>query len=268
MPIGHKLKYLQELPIFYICFKIKNMVRKLGMVLLSLVLCVGVYAQDNEKEELAFSRKKFYASSDFDGAIFSTALKEDLPGGPGRVNTIRFTYLNLGIRLNYDFSDVVGVFSGLSVKNIGFIEKSNVVPDSTIKRRVYSAGVPLGLKVGNLKNKTYFFFGGGVDLPLNYREKGFVKRTDKDKFNEWFSDRVPSYMPFAFAGVTLNGVYLKAQYYPNNFMNPDYTVQPNVGFPYKPYALYDIQLLTFSIGLDIRYSNKFVIVKPDGDLIM
>lgn len=244
------------------------MTRKLGLVL----LCIGLYgtlhAQDNEQEDLSFARKKFYASSDFDGAIFSTAFKEDVPGGPGRVNTIRFTYLNLGLHLNYDFSNTVGIFSGLSVKNIGFIEKSNVVPDSTIKRRVYNAGVPLGFKIGNFRNKTYFFFGGGVDLPFNYREKGFVKRSDKDKFSEWFSDRVPSYMPFAFAGITFDGIYLKAQYYPNNFMNPDFQEQPVIGFPYKPYALYDIQLLTFSIGLDIRYSNKFVIVKPDEDLVM
>jgi hypothetical protein len=44
-------------------------------------------------------------------------------------------------------------------------------------------------------------------------------------------------MPYAFAGIAINkGFTFKAQYYPNNFLNPDFTTNG-----IKPYAGYDVQ---------------------------
>ncbi|MCB0698799.1 MAG: hypothetical protein H6551_10570 [Chitinophagales bacterium] len=223
-------------------------------------------------DELIFAPKKFYFSNDFDGALLSTALQTQSPAGPGNVGTPRFSYFwNGGFNVNYDFSKVIGLFSGLSVKNIGFIEKSAVKADSTIKRRVYTIGVPLGIKIGNLKKKQYIFIGGGVDFPFNYKEKGYIVRNNKEKFNEWFSDRTPRTMPYGFVGFSVKGFYVKAQYYPSNFMNPDYIATTNsVTLPVvKPYAAYDVQLLVFSIGFDIRYGQKMKITpKSKEDPVM
>src|SRR6185312_6277682 len=107
------------------------------------------------------------------------------------------------------------------LKNVGFIEKR---ADTTIKHRTYNLGIPIGLKFGNMRDRSYFFLGAGCDAPINYREKEFIKRGDKQKFNEWFSDRTPALMPYVFAGVSMApGLTLKLQYYLNNYMNPDFT---------------------------------------------
>lgn len=248
--------------------------RKIAFILIFLLTCytsVSIAKGRDSNDELSFAPKKFYFSNDFDGALLSTALQTQTPAGPGNVGTPRFSYFwNGGFNVNYDFSKVIGVFSGVSIKNIGFIEKSALVADSTIKRRVYTIGVPVGLKIGNLKKRNYMFLGGGVDFPFNYKEKGYIVRNNKDKFNEWFSDRTPRYMPYGFAGFSVKSFYLKMQYYPGNFMNPDYIDVGNALVPNaKPYAAYDVQLLVFSIGFDIRYSNKMKITpKSKGDPTM
>lgn len=215
-------------------------------------------AQDNTPGKIDIKprmAKKIYTSNAIDAAIFSTSSIQSF--GRSKLSTLRFSYiLNFGFNFNYDFNKHWGVYTGLGIKNIGFIDK---VADSTIKRRVYTIGAPAGIKFGNLKKRTYGFIGGGVDVPFNYREKGFVKRGKKDKFNEWFSDRTPLIMPYVFAGVSLDpGIAFKIQYYPANFMNPDYTQTSSGMLPVlsKPYAGYKVNLIMLSIGFDIRYTKS------------
>lgn len=197
--------------------------------------------------------KKFYMSNALDAAIFSTSSLQK--GGRSKLSTLRFSYfLNFGFNFNYDFSKHFGVYTGLGIKNIGFIDK---IADSTIKRRVYAVGAPIGIKFGNLKKRKYGFIGGGVDVPVNYREKGYVKRGNKEKFNEWFSDRTPLVMPYVFAGVSIDpGIAFKIQYYPGNFMNSSFAEYPGTSaLPVYPYAGYKVNLVMLSIGFDIRYTK-------------
>lgn len=194
---------------------------------------------------------KWYVGNSFDGAVFSTAYFTR-PGAKEEFTFVRFSMLNFGYHFNYDFDNHFGIFTGIGIKNLGFIEK---VGDSTIKRRVYTLGVPLGFKLGNLKAKHYGFIGGGIDVPFNYREKGFVKRSDKQKFSEWFSKRNADYMPYVFAGISYgHGATLKIQYYPSNFFNPEFTETKN-GVTSKPYAGYDAKLLYVTLGFDINYKK-------------
>ncbi len=201
--------------------------------------------------------KKFYLGNTLDAAIFSTSLISS-PVSNQSMSTLRFTYwFNFGFSFNYDAGKHFGLMSGVGIKNIGFIEKTKA-GDSTIKRRVYTIGVPLGIKLGNLSKRNFGFIGGGVDVPFNYREKKYVRRGNKEKFNEWFSDRTPLLMPYVYAGFSLNpGLTFKVQYYPGNFMNADYTVNytASPAFSYKPYKGYDVQLLMISLGMDIHYNR-------------
>src|SRR5690606_16411381 len=118
--------------------------------------------------------------------------------------------------------------------------------------RVYALGVPLAIKLGNLKERKFIFAGGGADLALNYKEKGFVNRGDKTKFHEWFSDRTPALMPYLFVGASVDpGLTLKVQYYPGNFLNPEFT--PRSGL--QPYAGYHVHLFFVSLGVDLHYNT-------------
>ncbi len=193
---------------------------------------------------------RFYTGSDFDFAILSTALLER-PRESSQLTIPRFTaFVNFGFHAHYDPNRRFGLFSGLNVKNIGFIQK---IGDITAKHRVYTLGIPLGIKFGDLQNRNFYFLGGGVDLPFNYREKVFERRGDKDKFNEWFSDRTARFMPYVFIGKSWDpGVTLKLQYYPTNFMNPEFAEDIN-GLPVRPYAGYNVNLILLSLGIDIHY---------------
>lgn len=193
-----------------------------------------------------------YVSTGFEANILSTAMLEK-PGVSSKMTTPRYTiFFNGGLNLNYNFSNGAGFFVGATLKNIGFIEKYNN-PDSTVKRRVYALGIPVGLKFGNMMKGNFVMIGGGVDFPLNYKEKGFVKRNDKTKFNEWFSQRTPAVMPYAFVGFRVSpGVSLKLQYYPGNFLNPDFSETVN-GVTVKPYAGYKVNLMYASFAINIPY---------------
>lgn len=197
-------------------------------------------------------KQKVYMSTNMDGLILSSAFLQNAAHVNGEFTTPRFTsFLHVGATANFDFNKNFGIFSGINIKNIGFIEKFNT-NDSTVIRRVYTFGIPVGLKIGNLDYGNYIMIGGGVDFPFNYKEKGFVKRGDKDKFNEWFSNRTPSVMPYVFIGAHLRpGVAFKFQYYPSNFMNTDF-VEGGI----RPYKDYDVNLAMLTLGFDINYYPK------------
>ena len=196
-----------------------------------------------------------YFSNALDAGIFSSAILEK-PGVNRELSYLRFTFgMNLGFHFNYDFDEHFGIYTGLGIKNIGFTDK---ISDSTIKRRVYTIGVPLGFKIGNLGGRQFIFLGGGIDVPFNYREKGWVNRKNKTKFSEWFSDRTPDVMPYLFAGASFKpGITFKVQFYPSNFLNTSFEEDADpTGYRAKPYRGYDARLLLLSIGFDIHYRRS------------
>lgn len=204
------------------------------------------------EEPAATSGRRWYLGTAFDLGIFSSAAFER-PGFNRELSYLRFTLgTNWGIHFHYDFDEHFGLYTGLGIKNIGFTEKHG---DSTIKRRVYTIGVPLGFKIGNLGGRKFAILGGGLDFPFNYREKGWVSRKDKTKFSEWFGDRTPSVMPYLFAGMSFKpAIILKVQFYPSNFFNTSFEEDADAsGYKAKPYKGYDARLLLLTLGVDIHY---------------
>jgi len=219
------------------------------------LLSLGIIHKANAQSDMKKANKPYF-STNMDGLILSTTVGSDAPISSNSLTTPRFTaFLHIGVNINYDFNNSVGIFTGLNIKNIGFIEKYNN-PDSTVKRRVYTFGIPLGFKFGNLKYGSFFIAGGGVDFPFNYKEKGFTERGHKDKFNEWFSSRTPAAMPYVFVGAVLRPMMsIKLQYYPTNFMNENYTT--TVGnATVTPSKGYDVKLIMLTLGFDINYRPR------------
>ena len=203
-------------------------------------------------------QRTLYVGNGLDFAMVSTAILSK-PGKTTHLTMPRFTaVVNLGVTFNYDLNRRVGFMSGIGLRNMGLIEK---LGDTTIKRRVYALGVPLGIKIGDLRNRDFIFLGGGVDIPLHYKEKQFVKRSNKQKEGDWFSDKTAKVMPFVFLGYSFDpGITLKLQYYPANFFNIDYTEAAPGFFPggapmIKPFAGYKAHLLLLSLGIDIHYNQ-------------
>lgn len=176
-------------------------------------------------------------------------------------NIPRFTiFFNVGNNYNYDIDDHFGIFTGINIKNIGLIWKAN---DSTkTKARVYTVGIPLGIKIGDLKGGTFFFAGGAYDMAFNYKEKNFLNGDKIHKFNEWFSGRTDLLMPSLFAGIRFSpGFGLKVQYYPNNFFNKNYKeVKGNsTNEPYKyTEAKMFFATLSYDFGKEISHPSAKV----------
>ena len=171
-------------------------------------------------------------------------------------NVPRFTFFfNVGTNYNYDFNKNFGFFTGLNLRNVGLITKDN---DSVkLKRRLYTLGVPLGLKIGQLHHGGIFFFlGGEYDLSLNYKEKQFLNGDKKHKFNEWFSDRTPLFIPSVFAGVRVSpGLGLKFQYFLNDFFKKDYHETVG-GIKTYPYAQTDSKMFFVTLSYDFGRMPK------------
>ncbi len=212
--------------------------------------------------------RKFYVGTSTDAGIFSTATIQKPGQGfnpatgyygttTNSMGVVRFSYLiNFGFTFNFNLARHFGVYTGADVKNIGFIEHNSA--GATVKRRTYNIGVPVGIKIGNMADKgSYFFFGAGADAPINYKEKTFVIRNQKTKYNEWFSNATPAIMPYAFAGFAMkNMISVKLQYYPGNYLNPNYT-KDNA----QPFLGYDVHLMMVSLGFPMPLGKHGDMVK-------
>ena len=192
--------------------------------------------------------KKVYTTTSGE-IIFSFA--DIVMDGSDVESVIRFSpVVNLQSGVNIDRSDKFGVFTGLSLRNVGFIYD---VPNSNERKkaRTYNLGVPIGVKVGNLNN--LFFFGGyELEIPFNYKELTFVDEDKTDKFNVWFSKRTPTFTHSLMAGVQLpHGMTLKFKYYLTNFYKKDYTTDDEQGNPYKPYENMDVNVFYISLNFGL-----------------
>lgn len=201
--------------------------------------------------------RKFHWGNALDGMILSAARID--PKAANQSQALRLSlWFNFGFTYNYNFCKSFGMYTGFDLKNIGYIDKTTILGtgEYTSKRRVYTLGMPLGFRLGNMKKRDYFFAGGGLDLAFHYKEKRWLEsRSNKIKFSEWFSSRNETFMPYIFAGFAYRGTTIRFQYYPGSFMNQDYTIDLN-GSPVKPYSGSKVNLMLLSIGRDIRYIRK------------
>ncbi|MBA7526457.1 hypothetical protein ES705_18619 [subsurface metagenome] len=162
--------------------------------------------------------------------LFQFAKLEN-PALPGITNNLRFTlFFHYGQYWHMDFTNNVGLFSGMAIRNVGFIYDT---PDPTKTiRRSYTVGIPLALKLGAFDKHIYIMGGGEYELLFHYRARQW-NSNDRDgaviKEGEWFSDKTRRFVPSVFAGVQFpGGVNFKFKYYLHGFLNEDY-VGPDLG---------------------------------------
>lgn len=172
--------------------------------------------------------------------IFSFAAIDN--NGDESGNIIRWApVINMQGMINADFSDHVGVFSGLAIRNVGYIYDNYTFDEmvgeevQTIKVkkkfRTYNLGIPVGIKIGNLK-KGFLYGGYEVEFPFHYKEKTF-RDEKKDKFTAWFSNRVEQFQHAFIVGFQFPyGANIKFKYYMTGFHNTDYT-ESTGNQPYK-----------------------------------
>lgn len=211
--------------------------------------------------QIAFSQKKDNTYFTSGGELIFSFADVDYLGASKGTN-LRFSpFFNVQTAYNIDMSDNVGFFTGLSIRNVGYIlpnYRNPLQPLSNFKKkfRSYNLGLPVGFKVGNL-NRVFFFAGYEIELPIHYKEKTFDGGDRINKTSGWFSNRQQLFQHGAFAGFQFPyGLSLKFKYYFSEFHNQDFVD----GIGTKPYAGLKANIFYFSLSSfllrDFKYSTS------------
>lgn len=192
--------------------------------------------------------RKFYTTTSGE-LIFSLANIDYQGTEVGSV--LRFSpVFNFQHWANFDRSKNFGMFTGMSVRNVGFIYD---IPNTTtrMKHRTYNLGIPVGIKIGNLSHR-FLFVGYELELPFAYKEKTFVDEEKVEKKTIWFSSRVTTFNHSLMAGIqTPYGLTFKFKYYLTNFFNRDFEESDGQGGTIKPYENSDYNVFYFSLSFGL-----------------
>ena len=155
--------------------------------------------------------------------------QDEVTGSP-----VRFTMaVHIGQNVHLDFNDNIGFFSGLALRNVGFIsnerlfdESENTLQDYKIIRRSYNLGVPLAIKLGSFDNHFFIYGGGELEMQFAFKEKYWKSHSrsgSKTKDTEWFGSQTETFIPSVFAGIQFpRGINVKFKYYLEDFLNHNY----------------------------------------------
>ena len=177
--------------------------------------------------------------------IFSLASIEQ--NGSNENSTLRFSpVVNLQVMLNKDLGKNFGLFTGLALRNVGYIMNDYIDTNNLRykkKFRSYNIGIPVGFKVGNL-DKTFLYAGYEIEFPITYKEKTYEGGDKIDKITGWFSNRQESFQHGFFVGIQFPyATSLKFKYYLSEFHNRDYINNAGV----KPYGALKSNIYYFSL---------------------
>ncbi|MBS2213761.1 hypothetical protein KEM09_20300 [Carboxylicivirga mesophila] len=195
--------------------------------------------------------------------IFSWADVEQAPLGGGAMDNVssipRFSaFFHVGQYVHLDFTDALGLYSGLAIRNIGFITEDDALDLGVEKEkhRSYTLGLPVALKLGSFRNHFYVFGGAEYELLFHYKYKYWIDG-DKHKTSEWFSNRTNRFVPSVFAGVQFpRGLNLKFKYYLDDFLNNDFKKGDNPLNDYSRYGKTQMFYISLSWQFDTRDFNK------------
>ena len=215
---------------------------------------------------------------------FTEAFYAEYPQAELTKTNLRFTaFLHLCQNWHLDFTNNIGVFTGLGLRNVGLIT-DEVLPnpqDETqminykIIRRLYTLGVPLSLKLGSFKDHLYIYMGGELELALHFKEKYWTnthsRKGDKTIYTSWLGEQTPLFLPSVFGGIQLpGGVNIQAKYYLNNFLNHNYIRgRDNTDFNVSDLTRYKTTQV-FYIALSWQFNKAYASKKdwdPDSEVV-
>jgi hypothetical protein len=214
---------------------------KIKLLVAVLLIATAAFAQEKST--------KIYGSFATE-MIFSFAqIDQD---GNDQGNIVRWApAINPQSMLNIDFGNIVGLYTGLAIRNVGFIYEDPVdVDNAKYKYRTYNLGIPVGIKLGKL-DKMLIFGGYEIEFPFVYKEKKFVNEEKVEKDVIWFSDRVEPVQHSVMAGIQFPyGATLKFKYYLTNFHNQDFELTEN-GIKSYPYSKFSANVFYISLAWNL-----------------
>lgn len=197
-----------------------------------------IYSTSSGELIFAWNNAKFNESSDF-------FLQN--PNSEINANNLRFSmFLHIGEYWHYDFTNNLGLFTGLGLRNVGMstnerhdFDRDGILENYKFVRRDYLLGVPLAFKLGAFKDNVYLFGGIEYELSVHYKQKYWESHTrsgGKTIDKEWFGQQTPLFLASFFAGVQLpKGFHISVKHYLNDFLNTNYSNDGGIN-DYSRYA--------------------------------
>lgn len=222
-----------------------------SLKILLLFLAITLY---NVQSGFGQAEKRFYSSTSLEMIFSFAGIEVDSVNAS---NVMRWApVVNIQYIYNFDFTNNFGLFTGFDMRNLGFIWKDD--KNQKWKHRVYTIGVPVGFKLGNLKSGFFFYGGGQIEYAFNYKEKYFLDGSKQTKDVYWFTDRVNIFQFSVLAGINFPyGLNLKFKYYFTDLLNQDYVTYNNeTSEYYKPYeSIKKSQIFYFSLSINMFHRD-------------
>lgn len=205
---------------------------------------------------------------------FSEAFYSEYPQAEISKSNVRFTaFLHISQEWHLDFTNNIGIITGLGLRNIGLIsdemlpdmDDNNRMINYKIIRRLYTLGVPLAVKLGSFKNHIFIYFGGEAELGLHYKEKYWTnthsRDGDKSINTTWLGEQTPLFLPSVYGGIQLpKGINIRVKYYLNDFLNRNYSTGRNTNefniSDLTRYKTAQVYYLALSWQFDTSYDSK------------
>ncbi len=232
--------------------------KKYSIIVCLLFICKAGFSQTAANA----SQKKFEQYSYLE-MLFSGS--NTYQNGEPITDKIRFSpVINAGHEFHFNLSKSFGLYTGLGVRNIGFIDRPvYFAPGATAgtelktKKRIYALVIPLAVKLGKLSRQSYLSGGAELNIFMNYKEK-IWQDDSKTKKSEWFSDRVDVFHTSVFLQYTLRNSYIKCILYPDNLVkSSNTTFAGNLAIDNYPSSSANVFALALGFRLDkIKYMSR------------
>lgn len=162
---------------------------------------------------------------------------------------MRFSlFFHYGQYWHFDLTNNIGFYTGGAIRNVGFITDED---NYEVRRRSYTLGMPIALKLGSFRDGIFIFGGAEYELLFHYKQKIYTNG-NKIKSKEWFSDRTNRFVPSVLGGIQFpKGINVKFKYYLDDFLNPDFKGTDN-GQPVDYSDFNKMQLYYISVSKQIR----------------
>jgi hypothetical protein len=234
------------------------------------LVCITSLLPAQEEEPVVKFRRSYFAFAT--ELIFSMGSLGDVtitppqhgPQNTSKISTSRPSprfslFLHLGEQFHYNFSQSAGFYTGISLRNTGMINRLN--DTIRIKQRVYSLGIPLAFKLGNMGKRIYVAAGAELELFFHFKQRSYLGtgrgRKQDQVIREWLSSRHELFNPAVFMEFNFGkGSYIRLKYYLNPFLvssRQNYTL--NNGFEYT-FVPQQSQFFSLSLGRIIMAKRK------------
>ena len=225
-----------------------------SLIFILSVIFIDVQAQDSfeNSPNKSESTKSFYTLSGVE--LLFNYMPAEIENEAFQQGVRTTYFFNVFGNAHIDFSRFIGLKTGISVRNVGVKTNDEEIHDEKYRkviRRAYMFGASGAIKIGNLQNFNFVYFGAACEIPFHYRQRN-VQKNMKLIRSEWMPNVTERFIPSVFIGYqSPKYINIQARYYLSNFIKPSYN---GVYGDFSSFS--NTQIFQISLSFQQRESDK------------